>query len=52
MSFGYDPDEQFIFSLTVWVTGLKTQSLFGMDICQKQVSGILFNLPGIKKKPF
>ena len=29
---------------------MKTQNLFGMDFCQKQVSGIHFDLPGIELK--
>ena len=46
----YDPDGQFIFPLTVWITGMRTQNLLGMDFCQKQVSGIHFDLPGIEIK--
>ena len=48
ITFGYDPDGQLIFSLTVWITEMRTQNLFGMDFCQKQVSGIHFDLPGIE----
>ena len=29
---------------------MKTQNLLGMDFCQKQVSGIHFDLPGIELK--
>ena len=29
---------------------MRTQNLLGMDFCQKQVSGILFDLPGIELK--
>ena len=47
ITFSYDPDAQFIFPLTVWITQMKTQNLFGMDFCQQQVSGIHFDLPGI-----
>ena len=50
ITFCYDPDGQFVFSLTVWVTEMKTQILLGMDFCQKQVSGIHFDLPGIELK--
>ena len=49
-TFSYDPDGQFSFPLTVWITEMKTQNLLGMDICQKQVSGIHFDLPGIELK--
>ena len=48
--FSYDTDGQFIFPLTVWITEMRTQNLLGMDFCQKQVSGIHFDLSGIKIK--
>ena len=48
--FCYDPDGQFVFSLTVWITEMKTQNLLGMDFCQEQVSGIHFDSPGIELK--
>ena len=48
--FSYDPDGQFILPLTVWITEMRTQNLLGMDFCQKQVSGIHFDLPGIEIK--
>ena len=53
LTLSYDPDGQFSFPLTVWITGMKTQNLLGMDFCQKQVSSIHFDLPGIelKKQP-
>ena len=53
ITFSYDPDGQFIFALTVWITEMRTQNLLGMDFCQKQVSGIHFDLPGneIKNPP-
>ena len=52
LTFSYDPDGQFTFPLTIWITEMKTQNLLGMDFCQKQVSGIHFELPGIElKKP-
>ena len=48
--FSYDPDGQFIFPLTVWITEMRTQNFLCMDFCQKQVSGIHFDLPGIEIK--
>ena len=50
LTFGHDPDGQFSFPLTVWITEMKTQNFLGMDFCQKQVSGIHFDLPGIEFK--
>ena len=50
LTFSYDPDGQFSFLWTVWITEMKTQNLLGMDFCQKQVSGIHFDLPGIQLK--
>ena len=50
ITFSYDPDGQIIFPLTVWITEMRTQNLLGMDFCQKQVSGILFDLRGIEIK--
>ena len=50
LTFSYDPDGQFSFPLTVWITEMKTQKLLGMDFCQKQVSGIHFDLTGIEFK--
>ena len=50
ITFCYDPNGQFGFPLTVWVTEMKTQNLLGMDFCQKQVSGIHPDLPGIELK--
>ena len=50
LTFSYDPDGQFSFPLTVWITKMKTQNLLGMDFCQKQVSGIHFDLPGTELK--
>ena len=50
ITFSYDADGQFIFLLTVWITEMRTHNILGMDFCQKQVSGIHFNLPGIEKK--
>ena len=48
--FSYDADGQFIFPLAIWITEMRTQNLLGMDFCEKQVSQILFNLPGIEIK--
>ena len=48
LTFSYDPDGQFSFPLTVWITQMKTQNLLGMDFCPKEVSGIHFDLPGIE----
>ena len=50
ITFSYDPDGQFIFPLTVCITEMRTQNLLGMDFCQKQVSGIHFDLPEIEIK--
>ena len=50
ITFCYDPDGQFVFPLTVWITEMKTQNLLGMDFCQKQVSGIHFDWPGVELK--
>ena len=48
MEFSYDPNGEYTFPLTVWITKMKTQNLLGMDFCQNQASGIHFNLPGIE----
>ena len=48
--FSYYPDGQFIFPLTVRITEMRTQNLLGMDFCQKQSSGIHFDLPGTEIK--
>ena len=50
LTLSYNADGQFPFPLTVWITEMKTQNLLGMDFCQKQVSGIHFDLPGIALK--
>ena len=50
LTFSYDPDGQFTFPLTVWITEMKTQNLLGMNFCQKQLSGIHFELPSIELK--
>ena len=51
--FSCDPDGQSFFPLTVRITEMRTQNLRGKDFCQKQVSGIHFDLPGkeIKNPP-
>ena len=50
ISFRYDPEGQFTFPLTVWIEETKTQNLLAMEFCQKQVSGIHFDLPVIEIK--
>ena len=50
INFSFDRDGNFIFPLTVWITEKRTQKLVGMDFCQKQVSGIHFDLHGIEIK--
>ena len=50
LTFSRDPDGQFSFALTVWITEMNTKNLLGMDFCQKQVSGIHFDIPGIELK--
>ena len=50
INFYYDPDGQFAFPLTVWITKMEKQNLLGMDFRQKQVSGIHFDLRGIELK--
>ena len=47
---GFDPDGQFVFRLKKRITEMNTQSVLGMDSCQKQVSGVHSDLPGIEKK--
>ena len=50
LTFSFDPDRQFSFPLTLWITEMRTQNLLGMEFCQRQVSGIHFELPGIELK--
>ena len=50
LTFSYDPNGQFTFPLTVRITEMKIQNLLGMDFCQKQVSGIRFELPALNLK--
>ena len=50
ITFCYDPDGQFVSPLTVWISEMKTQKFLGMDFCQKQISGIHFDLPGLELK--
>ena len=40
IEFSYDPNGEYSFPLTVWITEMKTQNLLGMDFCQNQASGI------------
>ena len=48
ITISYDPDGQFTFLLTKLIAEMRTQNLLGMDFCQKQVSGIQFDLPGLE----
>ena len=48
MDFSYNPNREYTFPLTVWITEMRTQNLLGMDFCQNQASGIHFDLPGIE----
>ena len=50
ITFCYDQDGQFVFPVTVWITEITTQNLTGMDFCEKQSSGIHFDLPGKELK--
>ena len=43
MEFSYDPNGEYSFLLTVSITEMRTQILLGMDFCQNQASGILFD---------
>ena len=48
IEFSYDPNGEYSFTLTVWITEMRTQNLLGMEFCQNQASGINFDLPGIE----
>ena len=48
IKFIYDPNGEYSFPSTVWITETRTQNLLGMDFCQNQASGIQFDLPGIE----
>ena len=48
IDFIHDPNGEYLFPLTVWITEMKVQNLLGMDFCQNQASGIHFDLPGIE----
>ena len=48
IEFSYDPNGEYSFPLTAWITEMKTQNLLGMDFCRNQASGIHFDLPGIE----
>ena len=50
ITFSCDSDGQFIFPLTVWISEMRTQNFLGKNFCQKQVSGIHSDLPGIEIK--
>ena len=40
IEFSYDPNGEYPFPLTVWITEMRTQNLLGMEFCQNQVPGI------------
>ena len=44
ITFSHDPDGQFIFPLTVWITEMRTQNLLAMDFYQKQTILIYLGL--------
>ena len=48
IEFSSDPNGEYSFPLTVWITEMRTPNLLGMDFCQNQASGIHFDLPGIE----
>ena len=48
MEFSYDPNGEYTFPLTVWITEMRTKNLLEMEFCQNQASGIHFDLPGIE----
>ena len=48
IEFSYDPNGEYSFPLTVWITAMRTQNFLGMDFCQNQASGIKFDLPGVE----
>ena len=48
IEFSYDPNGEYTFPLTVWITDWRTQNLLGMDFCQNQAPRIHIDLPGIE----
>ena len=48
IEFSCDPNGEYSFPLTVWITEMRTQNLLGMDFCRNQASGIHFDLPVIE----
>ena len=50
ITFYQDQDGQFMFPLIVWVAEMKTQGFLGMEFCQKQVSGVHFDLQRLELK--
>ena len=48
IDFNYDPNGEYLFPSTVWITEMRTQNLLGMDFCQNQTSGIHFDLPDLE----
>ena len=49
-NFTDDPDGRLSLPLTLWITEVKSRNILGMDFCQKQVSGIHFDLSGTELK--
>ena len=50
VNFNHDPDGKNSFSLTVWITEMKTQILLGTNFYLDQASGIHFHFPGIEAR--
>ena len=48
IEFSYDPNREYFFPFTLWVTEMTTQNLLGMDFCQIQAYGTHFDLFGIE----
>ena len=48
IEFSYDPNGEYTFPLTVWITEMRIKNLLGMDFCQNQASGLHFDIPGIE----
>ena len=46
--FSYDPNGEYSFLLTVWITEMRTQNLLGMNFCQNRASGIHFDLLSVE----
>ena len=48
IEFTYNPNGEYSFPSTVWITEKRTQNVLGMAFCQNQASGIHFELAGIE----